>query len=472
MKKLNNKKLIYIFLIFFWGYDFLFVPFYDVFEHINTTWLISKGYLPYRDFFQNHNPLLWWVSLPFIPIFEYLNSAIILYFFRGIGFGCFLLCIYWLLKLCKEFKFPVSQNTLFFFIGFNPLIYRHLTFSPDNPLVLFTIIGLYYYMKWKETDRTKELSVSFFSFFIGFMFLQKMLFLAIPLFAFILFDILDGRLKIKNFVIASIPSIIGITSFIAYLVCTQSFNSYLENNVILNYLINGFKLEPGLELIDFIYLITLCSSCIFVLLKKVNSSFNFFNIISLLTFIITISFGVPFLYYLELSIFLMTPSFVYVLNFFITKRYLKYIAFLLGGIAVLETLLVPCIFVPYKLKVNALEQYKTAQYVLDNVPKGEKVFNGDINCFSLFHENFHPYWHNLSLNGFKSKELYWGLSFDEVRKQIKKEKPYIFFAYYPPTSKKTEQDFSNWSVFSIKLDKEILEMYEKEPEFGFYIRKK
>jgi hypothetical protein len=154
------------------------------------------------------------------------------------------------------------------------------------------------------------------------------------------------------------------------------------------------------------------------------------------------------------------------------KKNLKYIGLILGSVSVLYTILDPTILYPFKEKVNAISQYKMAQYVLDTAPRGEKVFNGDINAFSLFHENFHPYWHNLSLNGFKDKELYWGLSFEEVRRQIKKTKPYLFLASYPHTSKEGNSDFSNFSQISLKLDDEILEMYEKEPEFGFYIRKK
>ena len=56
--------------------------------------------------------------------------------------------------------------------------------------------------------------------------------------------------------------------------------------------------------------------------------------------------------------------------------------------------------------------------------------------------------------------------------KLKKTKPYLFLASYPHTSKEGNSDFSNFSQISLKLDDEILEMYEKEPEFGFYIRKK
>jgi hypothetical protein len=47
----------------------------DNVEHIHATWLISQGKVPYRDFFQHHNPLIWYL---FSPLFKLLPNAITL----------------------------------------------------------------------------------------------------------------------------------------------------------------------------------------------------------------------------------------------------------------------------------------------------------------------------------------------------------------------------------------------------------
>ena len=38
----------------------------DNVEHLHSTWLISQGKIPYKDFFQHHNPLLWFVFSPLL----------------------------------------------------------------------------------------------------------------------------------------------------------------------------------------------------------------------------------------------------------------------------------------------------------------------------------------------------------------------------------------------------------------------
>ena len=40
----------------------------DNVEHLHSSWLIWQGYVPYRDFFQHHNPLTWYLAAPFVAL--------------------------------------------------------------------------------------------------------------------------------------------------------------------------------------------------------------------------------------------------------------------------------------------------------------------------------------------------------------------------------------------------------------------
>ena len=70
-----KKELVYLSVL-----SFLFVCivryfsaagecFYDTVEHIYASWLISEGKLPYKDFFEHHNPLFWYLFSPVAKFF-------------------------------------------------------------------------------------------------------------------------------------------------------------------------------------------------------------------------------------------------------------------------------------------------------------------------------------------------------------------------------------------------------------------
>lgn len=40
----------------------------DELEHLRASWFVSQGYLPYRDFFEHHHPLLWFAWAPLMKI--------------------------------------------------------------------------------------------------------------------------------------------------------------------------------------------------------------------------------------------------------------------------------------------------------------------------------------------------------------------------------------------------------------------
>ena len=43
----------------------------DSVEHIHSSFLVALGYVPYRDFFQHHNPLMWFIFAPVTWFFRY-----------------------------------------------------------------------------------------------------------------------------------------------------------------------------------------------------------------------------------------------------------------------------------------------------------------------------------------------------------------------------------------------------------------
>ena len=68
---IHALKLSFYVSLFIMAYGAIFSGFQivDEFEHLHASWLISKGFIPYRDFFEHHHPLLWYISAPIVSLF-------------------------------------------------------------------------------------------------------------------------------------------------------------------------------------------------------------------------------------------------------------------------------------------------------------------------------------------------------------------------------------------------------------------
>ena len=72
---------------------FLRYPEGDIIEHIHASFLVGEGKVPYKDFFEHHNPLLWYLFSGVIEafygkywIFGVVNLSTYLVFLVGLWF--------------------------------------------------------------------------------------------------------------------------------------------------------------------------------------------------------------------------------------------------------------------------------------------------------------------------------------------------------------------------------------------------
>jgi len=410
--------------------------------------------------------------IPIVNLFETYNSAYVIPVYRTISVINTFLCSWMLYKICKECtKMPyVAFLSVLLFLSLEAVYVFSLVLRPDNFMLLFGLWGFYVLLKYRQTQNIKLLYFCGFLFFISFMFLQKIIFLFMAIAVFVHEDIQHKKLKWMPFIKTGMCFVGSYILFLWGLYEINALSPYFYYNFLFNVQINASRYYlPDFQ--EWLYLIVCVFSCLYVIRKEKNEDLLFVSKIAMLFFLITIITGTPQSYYFVFPICLFLPATAYTLITLFKRTETSSVKYLIFAGILCCVLYFPMSIV-LSFSDNNTTPLKMIQYVLDNVPKGETVFNGDINRISLFHKNSHPFRHNLTLNYSKSEDFNWGLSYDEIRKMIKEKKPYLIIASWPLKKELTTEDTNSNTGFSIKLDEEILEMYEKEPEFGFYIRKK
>ena len=146
----------------------------DNVEHLHTSWLIWQGYIPYKDFFQHHNPLTWYLSAPLVAAL--IDNPNIFSIFNIIGVFMLYLIAYY---LCKLFALYNNNKTVSLFIFATTISSYSLLWAtdyrPDTFMFVCFFMGMYYLFKYEQTQKQTHLNISFLAFFIGFMFTQKIL---------------------------------------------------------------------------------------------------------------------------------------------------------------------------------------------------------------------------------------------------------------------------------------------------------
>ncbi len=205
----------------------------DNVEHIHATWLIANGKVPYRDFFQHHNPLQWYIFAPFIKMIT--NAIILLDVAHAIGILVGILTFFMVYKIGKDFfasKYAVLLSILvlcppyFYIFCFN--------FNPDIFSALFLTIGIYFLFYFHRNRKLSDLVLSFLSFFIAFMFTQKVLTVLGPLGVISLYIFYKEKISFTTIGYALLLPMLGLMLFLAYLYYENALLIYWKSNYLFN----------------------------------------------------------------------------------------------------------------------------------------------------------------------------------------------------------------------------------------------
>ena len=117
----------------------------DNIEHIHSSFLIAQGQVPYRDFFQHHNPLMWYLFAPLVNLFAY--NATVTEVVCLISLLVFLKSLVYVYRISAEFLsdklWGLAAAAVIAAPGYK--LYA-VDFRPDNYMIFCLTAGIYYYL--------------------------------------------------------------------------------------------------------------------------------------------------------------------------------------------------------------------------------------------------------------------------------------------------------------------------------------
>lgn len=431
-------KLIFVFVLLFIFWMSITRSFdRDENEHIHSAWYITKGAIPYKDFFQHHHPMLWYSTAPIILCFgETIKSIIIIKFF------IFLCCVSIFgitYKIAKEvFESVEIGLASILFLGSSVMfVEKVVEVRPDVPQTLFGLISVFFMLRFLKNQNKKNIIASGFFASISFMFLQKSLFLLIAYAIIFFYKLLRKEISLKHVSFFVLSFFIPLIPFFLYFIFNNSFHDYFFNNWILNmHLLKSFSpyvfmsqnfewnlvlwyiIKIGLswivvrnyknifiKLTIYIILLSLAFMKIewWLILSGLNCFVNFKNEDSRLKMLIFIGIALfgssyvisqPFKQYFMFPM----PFFCITASYFLINIFNKFNVYkILRVIIIILIIKYPIWLLIPESKILNHSNFKKIKYILNNTQSNDYVYDTEPK-FNLFRNDLHYFWYSTGKN--------------------------------------------------------------------------
>lgn len=205
----------------------------DTLEHVHSSWLVYHGKMPYKDFFQHHNPLLWYLGAPLVGMFEYSLRAVDAVNILTVATAAIMLWyIYLIHKNFLSNAFGGLVAAAFCILQHDSLYIKD--FKPDNFMVASLVAGIYYLFVYLKEKKLSGLVLSFLLFFIAFMFTQKAALILLCVGVVILFLLYSKQMSWHDFLLGAALPVLVFAAYLAFLWYEDIFELYFKANFELN----------------------------------------------------------------------------------------------------------------------------------------------------------------------------------------------------------------------------------------------
>ncbi len=369
----------------------------DTLEHIHSSWLVYANFVPYQDFFQHHNPLLWYLFSPVVGLHakgldDNIITAVVISVSIIVAFVNYL----YLYLITSRFLSTKFAGLIAAAIAFTPYVVLSIIhFRPDSYMMTAFFAGLYYYFCHIKEQKLWQLSLSFLLFLTSFLFLQKIVFTLLIMGAVTLYLIWCRKIDLKNVLFAAMLPVMLCLLMIAYLYQHNLLAVWYHSNFTFNLYIPELFDERRIGMIwpELKLLLAGAFLALVFCFKKANLYFKILALIFIAELLQRLFYFSAFAYYFYLLIYTAAILSAVFLAEKVFKRWyiLAYVLALALGI---------CMYKPAIYEGN-IGNYKGRFYqplhkdIVRLTNPCDYVLNGDGTIYNLYNRDPYYYWNLL-----------------------------------------------------------------------------
>ena len=210
----------------------------DEFEAIKSAWKIFAGDRIYIDYFQHHAPFLYYLLTPLFHIFGETEATIFTARLLMLGFTLGTLYLTYAISRML-FDRHVAVVSVLFLVASPLFVHKAIEIRPDVPQVFFGLLSIYLLLRYFRSERIATLMLSALSLGIAFLFLQKVVLLAVALHGLLLWRVFRRQISLAVLLLFSGIFVGTWAIYCLYLLMTDQFSQYF----FFNFEFNIVKLE-------------------------------------------------------------------------------------------------------------------------------------------------------------------------------------------------------------------------------------
>lgn len=372
---------------------------HDEFEHIHSAWYVQNGAVPYRDFFQNHHPLLWYLTVPFLAGFGHTTALVeamrLLNFLPLLGIAAM---IYLVAKHATHSRESALLSVLLL-LSLRWFVRVGIEFRPDIPQVLFSLVSIRFVLRYFARKDSRSILLAGAAASLSFLFLQKTLFLLAALALLFLFSLWKREITLRHILFFALAFLVPQIFFLIWLAASGALDEYLVSNWLGNLSrssavpFHRFWLKSLKENPVFWILVLASVGYIWKTRDRVSPALNIicFLGLSIPAFTMLVSYPWPQYFLLPFSLFTVPAGHLLVSLF---RRFNLNPAYRTA--VILPVALLPLFFILPDLKTAPVRAYqkKVINFVMEHTGPGDCVYDGNIQ-FNLFRKDLHYFWYQV-----------------------------------------------------------------------------